>query len=113
MLRLAFLAEAPSGEEADAGRVLALPAPLSLVGPSGRLFGQMLRSAGIARVDQPPSQWRRDYDAVGLRSLMWERSDHWVGNVWPERLENDDFGKLFGSATEARQGGWAEPEWYA
>lgn len=113
MTKLAFLAEAPAGEECDAGRALALPAPLCLVGPGGRLFGQMLRSAGLSRTDDPPDDWGRAYDAVGLRRLMWERSDHWVSNVWPVRLEGDDFGKLFGPATEARANGWAEPEYYA
>jgi hypothetical protein len=113
MRRIAFLAEAPAGEEVDAGRALALPAPLSLVGPSGRLFAQMLRSAGLARVDDPPAGWGVEYDAIGVRRLMWERSGHWVGNVWPARLENDDFAVLFGSAAVARGEGWAEPEWHA
>ena len=112
MTKIAFLVDAPAGEECDAGRVLSLPA-LSLVGASGRLFGQMLRSAGLARVGDPPKDWGREYDAIGLRALMWERSDHWVGNAWQERPENDDFANLFGGAGEARRDGWAEPEYYA
>jgi hypothetical protein len=111
--RLAFLAEAPAGEEVDAGRALSLPAPIPLVGPSGRLFAQMLRGAGIARTDPPPAQWGRELDAIGLRAHMWERSDHWIGNVWDVRLEGDDASVLFASATEARAGGFGEAEWYA
>ena len=110
--RLAFLAEAPAGEEVDAGRALGL-APVPLVGPSGRIFAHMLRGAGLARADDPPDDWGREFDAIGLRRSMWERSDHWVGNVWPERLEDDDLVTLFAPATEARRGGWGGAEWHA
>lgn len=111
--RLAFLAEAPAAEECDAGRVLRLPSPLPFVGASGRLFAQMLRGAGLSRTDDPPPGWHPEYDTIGLRRHMWERSDHWIGNVWHERLDDDDFGRLFAPATEAREGSFGEAEWYA
>ena len=112
MARLAFVAEAPAGEEVDAGRSLGQP-PIPLVGPSGRIFSHILRAAGLARVDNPPLDWGRQYGPLGLRPLLWERSDHWVGNVWDTRIEGDDFGSLFAPATEAREGGYGEAAYHA
>lgn len=110
--RIAFLAEAPAGEEVDAGRVLGLP-PVPLVGAAGRLFANMLRGAGLARTDPPPAGWRRDLDIIGLRTHMWERSDHWIGNLWDDGLDGGDVSPLFAPAGEARAGGYGEAEWYA
>jgi hypothetical protein len=73
----------------------------------------MLRGAGIARTDPPPAGWHTEFDEIGLRAHMWERSDHYIGNVWEDRLEGDDFSVLFASATEARAGGYGEADWYA
>lgn len=110
--RIAFVAEAPAGEEEDAGRVLGIP-PVPLVGPSGRLFGSMLRAAGLARPDAPPAGWRMELERIGLRRLLWARSEHWVGNVWTQRLKDDELGTLFAGSAEAKAGEFADAAWYA
>lgn len=56
--RLAFVAEAPGDDEMDRGR--------PLVGPSGRVFNSMLRSANI------------------------DRDDVWVGNVFDTQAPDND-----------------------
>lgn len=110
--RIAFVAEAPAGEEEDAGRVLGT-APVPLIGPSGRLFARMLRAAGLARPDAPPAGWQPELERIGLRRLLWARKDYWVGNVWPTRLADDELGSLFASATEAKAGEFQDPNWHA
>lgn len=110
--RIAFVAEAPAGEEEDAGRVLGTP-PVPLVGPSGRLFARMLRAAGLARPDAPPAGWRPELERLGLRRMLWARSDHWVGNVWPQRLAGDELASIFAGAAEAKAGQFNDPEHHA
>lgn len=77
--RIAFVGEAPSDEELDKGR--------PLVGPSGRIFNALLRTAGI------------------------RREECWVGNVFNEQLPNNDVSSWCAPLPEAREGGWAEPCW--
>lgn len=72
---IAFLGEAPSDEEVDKG--------VPLVGPSGRIFGACLRTAGI------------------------DRRECWVGNVFDEQLPGNDVGAWCYSVAEARGQGWA------
>lgn len=110
--RIAFVVEAPAGEEEDAGRVLGLP-PVPLVGPAGRLFARMLRAAGLARPDAPPADWRPELERLGLRRMLWARGDHWIGHVWPERLKDDELSSLFAGAPEAKAGEFNDPEWHA
>ncbi len=72
--KLAFLAEAPSDEEVSPSR--GTPAPL--IGPAGRVFNAMLRTAGI------------------------DRADCWVGNVFSEKLPSNSVGEWC-SGLEARK----------
>lgn len=110
--RIAFVTEAPGGEETDAGRVLGtLPVPL--VGPSGRLFARMLRAAGLARPDAPPAGWRPELERLGLRRMLWARQDHWIGHVWPERLADDALSSIFAGAAEARAGDFNDRDYFA
>ncbi len=76
--KLAFLGEAPSDEELSPSRGL----PRPLVGPSGRIFDAMLRTAGI------------------------DRADCWVGNVFSEKLPGNSVG-AWCEGMEARRG-WAK-----
>lgn len=74
--RLAFVGEAPSDEEMIAGR--------PLVGPSGRVFNQLLRTAGIVREEclvtnvfneQLPGNDVRAWCAGAKEALTWEGYD--------------------------------------
>ncbi len=104
-MRLAFIAEAPSHEEVETGE--------PLVGPSGRLFWRLLRMAGLARTDDPPSNFRPDMLRHGLRPLLWARSDHFVSNVWDQKIEGNDLSPLFAGAKAAGEGGYAQDEYKA
>ena len=108
---IAFIADAPAAEEVDAGNSLGT-APVPLVGPSGRLFGRLLRMSGLARTDEPPRDWGDEFLRLGLRPLLWERSDHFIGNVWPYKLADNELRSLFAPAQEAKDGGYGEAEWH-
>lgn len=72
--RIAFVAEAPSYEEVEKG------APL--VGPSGRVFNSMLRTANL------------------------DRSEFLITNVFNERIPDNDIKKWCVPAAEAKAGGF-------
>lgn len=72
--KLAFVGEAPSDEELDQLR--------PLVGPSGRVFNGLLRTAGI------------------------RRENSWIGNVFDEKLPDNDVSAWCAPAGEAREGGF-------
>lgn len=72
--KIAFVGEAPSYEE--------LEKRTPLVGPSGRLFNSLLRTAGI------------------------DRAHHMVTNVFSEQLPDNDVSKWCASLKEARAGGF-------
>ena len=114
---LVFVGEAPSVEEVDAG--------LPLVGPSGRVFAQILRMAGIARGGNAPEGWMPDLDHIreqpragwdlrrrGLRPMLWERQDHAITNVFDWQLAGNDVRSVCGSAPEAKAGGWDDGDYY-
>lgn len=71
---IAFVGEAPSDEEEEKG--------VPLVGPSGRIFNAVLRSAGI------------------------DRRECWVGNVFDEKLPENNVANWCYSTAEARAQGW-------
>lgn len=71
---LAFIGEAPSHEEVAGG------APL--IGPSGRIFNAMLRSAGL------------------------RREDFLVTNVFDEQLPDNELGNWVAPMAEAKEGGF-------
>lgn len=73
--RLAFVGEAPSDEELDKGQ--------PLVGPSGRIFNALLRTAGV------------------------DRRACFVGNVFDEMLPGNDIGAWLMPLPNAREIGWA------
>lgn len=73
---IAFLAEAPSDEEED----LLQP----LVGPAGKVFNAMLRTAGL------------------------NREDFWVGNVFDEKLPDNEVANWCAPMDEARKGGFTD-----
>ena len=73
--RLAFLGEAPADDELNPPRGPRRP----LIGPSGRVFNAMLRTANI------------------------ERTDCWVGNVFSEQLPGNNVG-AWCSGMEERKG---------
>lgn len=75
-LRLAFVGEAPSHEEVEKG--------IPLVGPSGRIFDALLRTAGIDR-----------------REVL-------VTNVFDEKLPDNSLASWLAPMDEARAGGFAD-----
>jgi uracil-DNA glycosylase len=72
--RIAFLGEAPSVEELEKGK--------PLVGPAGRIFNAMLRTAGL------------------------RREDYWIGNVFDQKLPDNDVGTVCRTKKEAEEQGW-------
>ncbi len=74
--RIAFLAEAPSTEELIAGK--------PLVGPSGRIFNAILRTAELNRED--PS--------------------FWIGNVFDQKIPKNDIAEWCVTKAEADKLGW-------
>lgn len=72
--KIAFVAEAPSNEELDAGQ--------PLVGPSGRIFNAIMRTAGL------------------------DRSQYLVTNVFDEKLPGNDVSAWCNNLTDARAGGY-------
>lgn len=84
--KIAFVGEAPAEEEELEG--------LPLVGASGRTFAQILRTAGLAKSSEGslPKSFYPELGKRGLRPMLWERSDFWVGNVFDTRLP-DHLGK--------------------
>lgn len=72
--RIAFVGEAPSDDEVDKG--------VPLVGPSGRIFNSILRTANM------------------------ERSEFFVGNVFDEKIPDNDVKNWCASADEAKEGGF-------
>ena len=109
--RIAFIAEAPAQEEVDAGNIIKSE-PIPLVGASGRLFGRLLRMAGLASTQDMPSGFRTDVRRIGLQSLLWERNAFFIGNVWPYQIPDNELANLFAKAQEARDGNFGEAEWY-
>ena len=99
---IVFVADIPSFEDVETGE--------PLVGPGGQLFSRLLRMAGLARTDDPPSSFRPDMRKHGLRPLLWARSDHLVTNVWNQKIEGNDLSGLFAGAKEAGEGGYAQDE---
>lgn len=75
---LAFVGEAPGDEELLEGE--------PFVGPSGRVFNALLRTAGLTR------------------------EDHYVGNVFDEKLPDNNVGAWCASKREADAGGFADLE---
>lgn len=74
--KVAFVGEAPSDEEVDAG--------IPLVGPSGRIFDAMLRTAGL------------------------DRRNYHVTNVFNEQLPENEVANWTAPLAEARSGGFAD-----
>ena len=74
--KIAFLGEAPGDEEVNAG--------VPFVGPSGRIFNAMLRTAGI------------------------DRKECWVGNVFTEKLPDNDVANWCADTKTARAEGFAD-----
>lgn len=72
--RIAFVGEAPSDDEVEKGK--------PFVGPAGRIFNAMLRSANLAR------------------------EDYFVGNVFSEQLPENNVKHWTANAKEAREGGF-------
>lgn len=72
--KIAYIAEAPSTEEIDQG--------VPLIGPSGKIFNQMLRTANI------------------------NRYDHFVGNVFDEKLPNNNVKNWCADMKAAKDGGF-------
>lgn len=70
--RIAFVGEAPSHEEVDSG--------IPLVGPSGRIFNAMLRTANL------------------------DRAEFFVGNVFDEQIPDNDVKNWTAPAIEAKKG---------
>lgn len=75
-VRIAFVGEAPSHEEVEKG--------IPLVGPSGRIFDAMLRTAGL------------------------DRSTCLVTNVFDEKLPDNNVAHWLAPLDEARSGGFAD-----
>lgn len=103
---LMFVGEAPSDEEMEAG--------LPLVGPSGRMFGTILRMAGLTRTDPIPADFHADLATKrrGLRPLLWERSHHTVTNVFDFKLDDNDVRSICASAPSAKDEGFADDGWH-
>lgn len=74
--RIAFVAEAPSWEELEKGQ--------PLVGPSGRIFNALLRTAGL------------------------DRSEYLVTNVFNEKLPDNDVHSWCASLKEAKANGFTD-----
>jgi uracil-DNA glycosylase len=72
--KISFVGEAPSDAELDKGQ--------PLVGPSGRVFNAILRTAGLSRFD------------------------YHITNVFDEQLPDNNIASWLGPATEAKAGGW-------
>lgn len=82
-----FIGEAP-GEEEVSRRVNSQPAPLPFVGPAGRLFDSLLRSANL------------------------NRDDYWITNLFDEKAPNNDVGPwLADEARMAEAGARLHAEW--
>lgn len=82
-----FIGEAP-GEEEVSRRVDGLPAPRPFVGPAGRLFDSILRSANL------------------------NRDDYWITNLFDEKAPNNDVGPwLADEARMAEAGARLFAEW--
>ncbi len=77
---IAFVAEAPGDEEVNPAR----GEPRPLIGPSGRVFNAMLRTAGLSR------------------------EDHWVGNLFDVQLPENEVGWWCAPAAEARAGKFSD-----
>ena len=76
--RIAWVGEAPGSEEVNP--ITGVPRPL--IGPSGRIFDAMLRTGNI------------------------ERTDHWVGNVFDEKLPENNVAAWCSGMEEKRT--WGE-----
>ncbi len=77
---IAFVAEAPGDEEVSPAR----GDPRPLIGPSGRVYNALLRTAGL------------------------DRGDHWVGNVFDVQLPDNEVGNWCSPAAEARAGKFSD-----
>ena len=74
--KIAFVAEAPSDEEVERG--------IPLIGPSGRVFDSMLRTAGL------------------------DRSNYLITNVFDQKLPDNDVKNWCAPMGEARAGGFTD-----
>lgn len=72
-VRIAFVGEAPGEDEIARGR--------PLVGPSGRIFNALLRTAGL------------------------RREDYWIGNVFDQKLPGNDIASWLVTKAEAEAAG--------
>jgi uracil-DNA glycosylase len=81
--QIAFLGEAPGDEEVT-WKEDGVLCPRPLVGPSGRIFNAALRAAEI------------------------DRRECWVGNVFSEKLPENEVGAWCAPKKEADAGGWAD-----
>ena len=104
MTDLLFVGEAPSHEEIETG--------FPLVGPSGRVFNQILRQVGLAKPGQPPATFLPNQRRAGVRGMLWERRAVAVTNVFDFKLEDNDVGSICLSAPNAKSAGCDDADFY-
>lgn len=90
--QIAFVGEAPSDYE----RLYGFP----LVGPSGRVFSQLLRMAGLADVG---GTFKVPTHAKNVASMLRERSSYLITNVFNEQLPHNDVKNWCAPATQAKE----------
>lgn len=109
---IAFVGEAPSDEELLDG--------FPLVGPSGRVFDQLLRTANMVRTDNIPGVFEPEVKRKGLRPMLWARSKYLITNVFDQQIPENDI-KNWCQAERPEgdpppridKAGWLRPEFWA
>lgn len=92
---VAFVGEAPSDEEMSEGQVL--------VGPSGRVMAQLLRTANLGLSDETliPRDFYPELASRGLRPMLWARSPFFWTNVFDTKLPDNEVKGWCSPTTEA------------